>query len=521
METKSVDLNFNPVKNGLNLLNPPIMNDRRWSISNLTNTKIDIKKLSNSDSSTKGFISSDLNNLNLQHFQNNVDNEYNFPETNSNENHLRLNSDIEQRYQKSNLIPLNKSINNLNIPRGAKKDQNELHERQSSIPQSLKDIVGMSVRDNPINMENYENQKFQNNPLVQNNYNLNNSSNLKKQRLNYNNFNKRMSSNKNQKDLFNYSPLVDIPYKPSEEFAKMRRMTNFSNLQQNIYNKKLNTISYDDISSWKDQEKYGKIDRLGRCNKNLKYYCQEIERKLRSSEKMNSILSERIKILESSRNADTHNNKSGTIVKKYKNPENLQLLFNKIKMQEEIINELEHHLKIENNMNDNNNETNNVFLKYLEKRNKEYKEELNDLYNIMFISNKEKVNYFENLKSLGKMYDLRTFSGVLAKLKSLVSKEQSFFKNLISKYKSRDSRLKKDIIDLQHKEELLKDFAQNVDTDMRKKLEWETNIAYTVNQLIDIDEDLKRDISSLANFIAGSNMASKEIQEIIDKYFIR
>ena len=172
-------------------------------------------------------------------------------------------------------------------------------------------------------------------------------------------------------------------------------------------------------------------------------------------------------------------------------------------------------------MNDNNIETNNVFIKYLEKRNKEYKEELNDLYNIMFISNKEKVNYFENLKSLGKMYDLRTFSGVLAKLKSLVSKEQSFFKNLISKYKSRDSRLKKDIIDLQHKEELLKDFAQNVDTDMRKKLEWETNIAYTVNQLIDIDEDLKRDISSLANFIAGSNMASKEIQEIIDKYFIR
>ena len=243
--------------------------------------------------------------------------------------------------------------------------------------------------------------------------------------------------------------------------------------------------------------------------KNTFYNDQPIRKKLVLAERMNAILSERLKEFE---NPDIPSNRDESLRNFRRENENFYL--NIIKLQEERIINLES--QVNNKYQNSDKES---YLNFLEKRIKELNDDLHFYYRKIIGLQNEVINLFQNTKVCGRVNAIKNFEFCLNRLKIVLSNETNFLTEVALRNEAKHNEITSLSRKIDEKQSNLDNMIENMKLAKAKQTKADENIEINVKRLVEIGEDLRKDIFRLLVIINEANIDSKEIRQLENKYF--
>jgi len=235
-----------------------------------------------------------------------------------------------------------------------------------------------------------------------------------------------------------------------------------------------------------------------------------LRKRLELAERMNAILSERIKELDMPDIPSNGDNSLGNLRR-----ENENYYLNIIKLQEERIINLESQVNIQYQNNDKE-----TYINFLERRIKELNDDLHHYYRKIADLQNERINLFQNIKVFGRANAIKNFDACLNRLKTVLADESKFFSEVVNRNEAKQNEIATISRQMYEKQANLDNMIENMKLEIGKKTTTDENIETNVRRLVEIDEDLRKDIFRLLVILNEANVDSEEIRQFENKYFM-
>ena len=194
--------------------------------------------------------------------------------------------------------------------------------------------------------------------------------------------------------------------------------------------------------------------------------------------------------------------------------ENDNYFINIIRLQEERI------LNLESQINDQyHNNDKESYINFLERRIKQLNDDLHLYYQKLADIQNERIALFQGIKMFGRENAIKNFDMSLNRLKIIVDEEEKFLSEMATRNRISSEEFAKSTQQLSENQSKLDQLMENMKFEYNKKKANDENLQLNVQRLVEIDEDLRKDIFRLLVILNEANIDSEEIRQFENKYF--